>query len=616
MIHQKRKTFFLFFIILIPAFLAAQNIKILTNHVGYETTGSKKAVLVADTSNLFIQKFEVVNSVTGYVVFSGKPVYVGAVSKWKSQYYWTIDFSEYNSPGTYLVHVIYSFKNVIISHPFVIAKDLLEQFTLSDILYYFKGQRSSGLFDKADHHLLLAGRTADTVDAHGGWYDATGDYGKHLSHLSFSAYFNPQQISLTDWSLLKSYELLIKRKGTGFRQYNRRLLDEAMYGADYLVRVQAKDGSFYRSVSAPGPGKLAKDRVIRAEDKSYRIKQNKEQSFNNTSGGDSNLLRYQSSYRSGGGIAIAALAMASTYDTSGDFTNADYLKAAENAFAFLEKNNVLMLLDGKENIVDDYCALSAATELYKATKKDVYKIAAYKRATNLLNRLTAWKQYKDYWRADDKDRPFFHPSDAGFPLISLLYFYPVADSLMKINIKQVIKRSLAFEFSITNEVNNPFGYSRQLVQDTAGVRRSSFFFPHGSEASPWWQGENARLGSMATAARLAAPLFNDDINFQYQLQIFSTDQLNWILGLNPYDACMLQGTGYNNPVYGFFGTFEYTNAPGGIVNGITAGLDDEDDIDFNLAYKLTGMDYDWRWVEQWLPHAAWYLLAISLNDNE
>jgi len=51
----------------------------------------------------------------------------------------------------------------------------------------------------------------DTLDLHGGWYDATGDYGKHLSHLSFSNYFNPQQISLTAWSLFKTYELLSAR---------------------------------------------------------------------------------------------------------------------------------------------------------------------------------------------------------------------------------------------------------------------------------------------------------------------------------------------------------------------------------------------------------------------
>ena len=466
--------------------------------------------------------------------------------------------------------------------------------------------------DKADHHLLLAGKTTDTIDAHGGWYDATGDYGKHLSHLSFSNYFNPQQISFTDWSLFKTYELLSRRPGTDFRQIDRRILDEAMYGADYLVRMQAKDGSFYRSVSAPGPGKLPQDRTIQADEGSYRIKQTKDAVFNKNAAGK-NKVSYQSSYRSGGGIAIAALAMASAYQTAGEFSNAEYLTAAEKAFIFLEKYNPQMDYDGKENIIDDYCALSAATELFKVTLKDVYKLASAKRAVSLIKRLTAWHNYKYYWRADDKDRPFFHPSDAGMPIVSLISYYPYADAAMQAQIKVTVKRSMDFELAITNEVNNPFGYSRQLVQDTLGNRRSSFFFPHGSDASPWWQGENARLASMAAAARMAAGLFSDDNRYHDQLKTFALDQLNWILGLNPFDSCMLQGTGHNNPAYGFFGTFEYSNAPGGIVNGITSGLNDEHDIDYNVPYTTTGKDYDWRWAEQWLPHASWYLFAVALK---
>ncbi len=49
--------------------------------------------------------------------------------------------------------------------------------------------------------------------------------------------------------------------------------------------------------------------------------------------------------------------MASTYKVSGEFATADYLKAAEDAFAYLEKNNLSFANDGKENIVDDDCAL-------------------------------------------------------------------------------------------------------------------------------------------------------------------------------------------------------------------------------------------------------------------
>jgi len=609
MILKKRKSI-LYLLFFIPFFLHAQSVKVVTNQVGYEEGKAKKAVIVADTK-MVISTFRLVDADTHKTVYEGKPIFSGAVSKWKNWLFWTIDFSQYTAPGNYQLQVIAS-KNIISSYPFIIGRNVLEKATISDVVYYFKGQRSSGLFDKADHHLMKPG-TIDTVDAHGGWYDATGDYGKHLSHLSFSIYFNPQQISLTDWSLFKTYEILSKRPGTDFHQIDRRILDEAMYGADYLVRMQAKDGSFYRSVGAPGPGKLPQDRSIQGDEGSYRIKQNKNESFA-TNKSPKSWRSYEASYRSGGGIAIAALAMASAYPVCGEFSNADYLKAAENAFAFLEKDNTKMDFDGKENILDDYCALSAATELYKVTNKEVYQKAAEKRADQLINRLASWKNYKNYWRADNKDRPFFHPADAGLPVVSLLYYYPLASPDMQVRIKDAVKQSMQFELAITHEVNNPFGYSRQLVQDTLGNRKSSFFFPHGSDASPWWQGENARLSSIAAAARMTADLFKDDKPFHDQLDSFALDQLNWILGLNPFDASMLQGTGHNNPAYGFFGTFEYTNAPGGIVNGITSGFDSEDDIDLNIPYSKTGKDSDWRWAEQWLPHTTWYLLAVALRD--
>ena len=596
----------------LPAFLSAQSIKVLVNHIGYEFNKPKHAIIESDRT-IMIPSFQILEVATNKIVYSGKSVYGGSVDKWKDKFFWTVDFTPLNTTGNYLLQIT-SGNKTISSYPFRVGKNVLEQATISDVAYYFKGQRCSGLFDLADHHSLLSGKTTDTIDAHGGWYDATGDYGKHLSHLSFSSYFNPQQIPLTVWSLLKTYQLLSKKPGTDFRQYKRRILDEAIYGADYLVRVKAKEGSFYRSVGAPGPGKFAKDRTIQPEQKSYRIKQNKQESFGGAPVAAS-WQSYQSSYRSGGGMAIAALALAASFDTSGDFSNANYLSAAEDAFAFLEKNNLQMTNDGKENILDDYCALSAATELYKTTKKQIYFNAAEKRAQQLISRLCTWKDYTNYWRADEKDRPFFHPSDAGLPIVSLLYYYPLASATMQKNIKAVVDKSFAFEFSITHEVNNPFGYARQLVQDTLGNRHSAFFFPHGSDASPWWQGENARLGSMAAAARLAAnTLYKNDEAMRNQLENFSLDQIDWILGLNPFDACMLQGSGHNNPAYSFFGTFEYTNAPGGIVNGITSGLDDENDISFNLSYAQTHKDYDWRWAEQWLPHASWYLLAIALNE--
>jgi hypothetical protein len=321
---------------------------------------------------------------------------------------------------------------------------------------------------------------------------------------------------------------------------------------------------------------------------------------------------YEAGYRAGGGMSIAALALASTMPEDGDFTRAQYLEAAEEAFAFLEAHNPELLNDHKENILDDYCALMAATELYRASQKDRYRQAADKRAASLMTRLTTDGAFHDYWRADDGTRPFFHPSDAGLPVVSLLRYAEIASAANRQQALKAVKRSLEFELATTREVNNPFGYARQLVRMGNGQVRTAFFFPHDTEAAPWWQGEDARLGSLAAAARMAAPSFADDSAFQTALQTYANDQLHWILGRNPFDSSMLMGSGHGNAPYMFFRSYKYTSAPGAIVNGITAATNDEDGIAFNEGFAVTGKDDDWRWTEEWLPHAAWYLYAVSL----
>ena len=588
--------------------------KIITNHIGYELNAPKKAVILASKYDR-IKSFNLKVYPRNYTILTGKPVYSGPVDKWRNWVFWTVDLTDFDKEGQYILECEVNGK-IVKSFPFVIQKDLLERHTLSNVIYYFKSQRCSGLMDKADRQMTFDKGSLETVDVHGGWYDATGDYSKNLSHLSFSTYFNPQQSPLVVYTLFKTYEAITKKNDQNFNQIERRLLDEAMYGADYLVRVKNPSGSFYRVIGAPGLGKKPEDRRIFPSMKGFRIKKKPIQEtdviINMNESNTEDALLYQVGYRAGGGMSIAALAIAARYNVSGDFSNEDYLNAAKDGFAYLEKQNIIFTNDGKENIVDDYCALIAATELYKTTKDHLYKKAADFRAKNLLNRISSDQMYKNYFRSDDGNRPFFHASDAGLPILSLLYYVDLADTKTKNEILHSVRKYLEFELSITNEVNNPFGYCRQYVQNKHGNRRSSFFFPHDSETSPWWQGENARLSSIAAAARLAA-LHLDDPEFSVKLNEHAWNQLNWILGLNPFDASMLQGTGRNNPTYLFFNTYQYQNAPGGICNGITAGLYDENDIDLNRGYNETGMDHDWRWGEQWLPHAAWYILAISAS---
>ena len=596
----------------VAAPLCSAQVRVLVDQVGYESTAAKVA-LIETTRDTSLSEFTLVDAGSGRVVLTGTLQPAGSVDRWRDWQFWKADFSAWRTPGNYKLSVATP-GGMAISCAFEIGDDLLERKTLSNIIYYFKGQRASGDMDRADRHLLLPEKPGGTIDVHGGWYDATGDYGIHFSHQNPTSYFNPQQVPLVAWSLLASYGLLRDRHDDNFSEYERRLLDEGLYGADFLVRMRRPDGSFLESINAPGPHKLASDRAIGNPNWRTRIKTAASQSTESV-GPATGPHAYEASFRAGGGMAIAALALASTMPEDGDFPRSRYLSTAEAAFAFLEAHNTELLNDHQPNILDDYCALMAATELYRASHLPRYLAAADRRADRLMARLVTSGQFHDYWRANDGMRPFFHPSDAGLPVVSLLRYAEVASPQQQERIRHAVRESLQFELWTTHEVNNPFDYARQLVRMGNGELLTAFFFPHDTEAAPWWQGENARLASLAAAARMAAPLFAGDPAFHSALENYADDQLHWILGRNPFDTCMLMGSGHGNAAYMFFRSWKYTNAPGAIINGITAATNDEDGIAFNEGFAVTGKDEDWRWTEQWLPHAAWFLYAVSLPHD-
>jgi hypothetical protein len=154
--------------------------------------------------------------------------------------------------------------------------------------------------------------------------------------------------------------------------------------------------------------------------------------------------------------------------------------------------------------------------------------------------------------------------------------------------------------------NNPFCYPPHWVKTPGHPGQVQWFFPHENPSGYWWQGENARLASLAAAAFGVAAATGS-----VEPAAAGSRWIDWILGANPFDACMLHGRGRNNPVY----QEPYDNAPGGVANGITSGFDDEHDI--ALAPTPWNVDerQNWRWGEQWMPHAAWLLYAIVVRQH-
>jgi hypothetical protein len=93
---------------------------------------------------------------------------------------------------------------------------------------------------------------------------------------------------------------------------------------------------------------------------------------------------------------------------------------------------------------------------------------------------------------------------------------------------------------------------------------------------------------------------------------FANDQISWILGENPYNVCFMFQFGERNVPH-MSAMFGHGSGRGGISNGITGrdGNPDGSGIDF----RMHADGDEWRWTEQWLPHAAWFLQAVAAMSS-
>ncbi|EJB1794685.1 glycoside hydrolase family 9 protein [Vibrio parahaemolyticus] len=558
---------------------------LLTNHIGYERLGPKKAIIQTEQPHLSSYTAQLICATSEQTVATFAVEEQGKVANWHQGYFYLIDFSSFTDSGDYFLQVEDSRSSY-----FTVGEHILLNQTLSDVIHYFKSQRCGGVFDQQDRQVPVLNAN-QTVDVHGGWYDASGDVSKYLSHLSYANYLNPQQTPMVVWNILKGLSLL--EGSEDIAAFTRtRLIEEALFGADFLVRMQNEKGFFYMTVF----DKWSKDTAQR-EICAYETQLGHK--FDD----------YQAGFRQGGGVAIAALASASRLGVHGEYDQQKYRNAAENGYWHLKEHNTQYLNDGEENIIDEYCALLASVELFKATKETRYLEESRLWAQRLVARQMSDELIQHFWSANqDGSRPYFHAAEAGLPVIALCEYLAIEDdSVQTESVKRIVNQACEFEIKISNKVTNPFGYPRQYVKGVNESKRDAFFVAHNNESGYWWQGENARLGSLATMAYLAQPHIASQ-ETQQQLSVFAQDALNWIVGLNPYDMCMLDGHGRNNPdylpQYGFF------NAKGGVCNGITGGFEDEEDIAFNPPAQKDDMLQNWRWGEQWIPHGAWYLLAV------
>ena len=562
------------------------SISILSNQVAFDSKGPKMAVIQSEVPLPDTTTFEL-KTPAGIVIKGGRLKGPYSLDEWfRGEYYYRADFSGVKTPGVYHVRIWHK-DRWYYSSLFTIQYNALATLTIPSILHYYRKQRANTPTEwKTDAHIHLYG-SPQTVDMRGGWCDASGDVSKYFSHLAYANYMSPQQIPLVTWSLASVREAipgLLKEL-----HVSDSITSEALWGADYLMRALSPEGYFRMIVFS----------YFDKDPKARRVVGLLANSITDTD--------YQCAFREGGGMAIAALARVSRWQHHGAFSSGQYLQGAERAFAHLLVNNTRYDDDGKENIIDDYCALMAATELWLATDSALYRDEARKRAAHLEGRLSP----AGYFVANDAGRPFWHASDAGMPIIALArYLKAEKDSAQRQVALNVIKSALDYNLRVTGETANPYDYGRQTFLYKGQVQ-DGFFIPHDNETGWWWQGENARLASLATAAIVGGRLVYPKAGgwgVSDTLAAYASDQLSWILGANPYSICFLyQFGGYNVPH--MHSNFGHGSERGGISNGITGkeGNGDGSGIDF----KTQDNGNEWRWTEQWIPHAAWFLQAVA-----
>jgi hypothetical protein len=256
----------------------------------------------------------------------------------------------------------------------------------------------------------------------------------------------------------------------------------------------------------------------------------------------------------------------------------------------------------------------AAAELYRATRKNEFAEAAVALGRTLLElqetqRVGGQRIVRGFWRARlGAKEPYADAVYAATPGIALLELAAAlpehADSVrwrdaVRLHVEEyVLPMTSRSAYRIM-----PFGAfygepTKEKYRPLAGEITYRYFLPVRKQF--WWLGTTSVLGSYAALLADASKVLG-----RPEYRHLAVRQLEWIMGANPFAACLMTGEGMRNifPHSRFVGLI-----PGGIVNGIAGNADDEPVLD-------TEYGGDWRTAEYWSPHNANYLWAVGRLEN-
>lgn len=540
-------------------------VRVLTNQAGYGEKDPKRATVMTNVlpktgSPL---TFAVVGG-NAVHVFEGTLTYEGRVlgaggADW-GWYFWRADFSDLKKSGVYTLQAALGDTSGS-SHPFDIAPGRLFYATAKLCVDFFFVQRCG--CDVPGWHKPCHMDDAKLPDGShrdltGGWHSA-GDYNK----LSWE--YGDGGVTYALATMLESDPVFCARFNRDEARFED-AMDEAQWGAQYLSKLQKDDGGFYKDIQQ-GPDRATWMRWAAPDAHTDNVRGTADDPIVLDGEGHSPL-------------AIGAWAKLSVL-LDRRKTRTDYLDRAIRAWEY-----------AAPKAEGDPLILISTVDLFAVTKDERFRAFARSSAEALLAKSPSEGLLGGGY-ADSGD----------VPAAALAHFVSVMpNDPLKSKIKERLR---SHNDAFVAEPSNPFGISRQKFGE------DGFFFEPTSSL-----GHNYEYLCRAWSAAKVYMVLRDRRTLEYAL-----DHINFVLGGNPYDLCMMEGVGTVNPPryhhrYIKIPGRELAKVPGAIPNGFVRDMIGSDRPGFDMS--LGGREYpSYRTSEPWLVHNVFYLLAITaLHDAQ
>ena len=564
------------------------NVDLLINQAGYLPHATKTCV----TRGSVKRTFEVIDIMTRQIVYTGNlQPGPGDFGSWL-----TGDFSNITREGHYYLR-----SDTLRSYPFVISISAYQS-PMNLIVHYFSLQRcgasTTGYLSPCHIDDGIRMDNGKHQDVTGGWHDAS---------------------DLRKWVEATIYAMIGMAKTLELDpEANREaIIEELLWGNHYFLNMQEPQGYVMNYIGGD----------VKKHSDSNRWTDNE----NGPEGGtpafvrpnagrsdadmllmgahDDRIIRTDPVGHGGQYNFITAEALLARIMKTADREYADKcLDAAIKCFNWCNKT------ESRADPGVIGASMLGGLELYKTTHSEVYKTFVMDQARELKKLQVKGPEgsISGFYRnsASDPD-PYKNIWNGCEELIALCDMVKLFPADKELALWKEIISNYTRQYLVNIARRNNFGivpFGLFVKNDPGGNRKiGDYWYRYFMQPEDeWWVGVNANLASSGVGLLKASEVLHDP-----ELKAYAQKQLDWIIGINPFNSSTIEGIGYNHPVH-FPGSTFYPVVPvlpGAVLNGLGGDHNDQPDIG-------TG---SWQISEYWTPMAAyslWLMAGLASADQD